>query len=158
MGKMFNTLVLSGFISIMLFLFDGSGVLSVIAQFFLSPPTDWGDFLSNALTSALGVSTIAGVSSIIIGSVFVKQDWLVRVGMFTVLISWVSAPFIRLWMLIGSKLSPEVCTNAYNCLAIQDGVTVTTLGMVVASLLVGPLVLYAFWACWTQIWSPESSG
>jgi len=157
MGKMFNTLVLSGVISIVLLIFDGSGLLGVIAQFFLSPPTDWGDFLLNALVSTLGIATVG--ASIAIGvAAFTKQDWLLRLGAFTVLASWVTAPFISLWTFMSSKLFPEaLCVNSYTCATLIEG-GFTTLGMITASLVVGPLILYALWACWSQIWSPESSG
>lgn len=159
MGKMFNALVLSGIISIVLLIFDGAGVLGVIAKLFLSPPTNWGTFLLDSLTTALGVSTIAGLSGIIIGATVIKLDWLVRLGFFTVLVSWVNAPFISLWTFLSGKILPlESCVNSYTCTILVDGGTATTLGMIISALIVGPMILYAVWACWTQIWSPESSG
>jgi len=157
MGKMFNTLLLSGLISIALLLLDGSGTLSVIGKLFLAPQTGWGDFLKDALTTALGGATLLGASAIIIGSVVIKQDWLVRAGMFTVLISWVEAPFISLWQFLGSKIVPlDACSNDYTCSQLINGVT--TEGMLLSGLLMGPLILYALWACWSYIWVPESTG
>ena len=158
MGKMFNTLVLSGMASIVLLLFDGNGALSVIGQMFLAPQTSWGSFIINALTSGLGIGTGVGVSAIIIGSVVIKQDWLLRLGMFTILISWVEAPLIALWQFMGSKIVPVgSCTNSYTCYELANQ-GITTGGMLIAGLLIGPIILYSFWACWSQIWSPESSG
>lgn len=157
MGKMFNTLVLSGMASIVLLLFDGNGAVSVIGQMFLAPQTDWGSFMLDALTSALGLGTAVGVGAIVAGAVFFKQDWLVRLGMFTVLVSWVEAPLIALWQFMGSKIVPiGTCNNAYTCSQIVNGAS--TGGMVITGLLIGPIILYALWACWSQIWSPESSG
>lgn len=158
MGKMFNTLVLSGIISISLFIMDGSGVLGTIADFFISPTGNFADFIINALKSELGILTSLGLGSIVIGTLYVKQDWLIRVGMFAVLLSWIEAPFIQLWTFVSGKiLTTTTCTAEFGCNAIVDGST-TTLGMIIAGLFVGPIILYAFWACWTQIWSPESSG
>ena len=157
MGKMFNTLVLSGIIAISLLLIDGSGSLNVIAQFFVSPPTDWGSFLIDALKSTLGVASISGALVIGIGAL-IKQDWLLRLGMFSIFASWVNMPFIRLWQFLSAKIfTTSNCTNQYVCSTLIDGSTTTTLGMVVAGLLTGPLILYALWACWSQIWSPETS-
>jgi len=159
MGKMFNTLVLSGLISIVLFIIDGSGVLGEIAKVFISPTADFADFIINALKSELGILTSLGLGSIVIGTLYVKQDWLIRVGMFAVLLSWVEAPFIQLWTFVSSKILTTItCTAEFGCNAIVDGSTTTTLGMIVAGLMIGPIILYAFWACWSQIWSPESSG
>ena len=157
MGKMFNTLVLSGLISLTLLLFDGSGVLGVIAELFLSPPSDWGSFILDALTSQLGIATTT--SAIVVGlGALVKQDWLVRLGFFSVLTTWVNAPFIRLWTFLSSKTFPEeACNVGYVCTPLVDG-GFTTLGMILSAFVVGPMILYALWACWSQIWSPESSG
>lgn len=157
MGKMFNTLVLSGLISIVLLIFDGAGILGTIAQFFLAPPGDWGAFVLNALTSELGIATVSSAIVVGIGAV-IKQDWLMRLGMFSVLLSWVEAPFIQLWTFLSSKTFPlETCSNTFTCATLVDG-GFTTLGMILSAVLVGPLILYSFWACWSQIWSPESSG
>jgi len=157
MGKMFNTLVLSGLISIVLVLFDGNGALSIIGKLFLAPQTDWGQFFGNALTTALGGLTILGGSAIIIGAVLIKQDWLIRAGMFTVVLSWVEAPFIQLWSFMGSKiLQADQCTGSYICYQLVSGAS--TGGMIVAGLICGPMILYALWACFNWIWSPESSG
>ncbi len=158
MGKMFNTLVLSGIASIVLLLFDGNGAIGVIGQMFLAPQTSWGAFLMDALTSGLGLATGVGVSAIIIGSVVIKQDWLLRLGMFTVLTSWVEAPLISLWQFLGSKIIPlEECTNSFTCYQLVNQ-GVTTGGMLIAGLIMGPIILYGLWACWSQIWSPESTG
>ena len=157
MGKMFNTLVLSGLSSIILLLFDGSGALSIIGRLFLAPQTSWGNFLSNALTTALGGFSLLGGAAIIIGAVVIKQDWLVRAGLFTVLVSWVEAPFIAMWQFMASKILTEAtCTNSYTCFQFANGAT--SGGMIVAGLVLGPIMLYALWACWSYIWSPESSG
>ena len=159
MGKMFNSLILSGIISIMLLIFDGSGVIGVIASLFISPPGNWGKFFLDALTSSLGISTLVGLAGIIVGATVIKLDWLVRLGAFTLLTSWVEAPFISLWTFFSSKILPlESCVNSYTCSILVDGGTPTTLGMIISAFLVGPLILYALWACWSQIWSPESSG
>jgi hypothetical protein len=158
MGKMFNTLVMSGLISITLLLLDGSGYLGVIAKLFLSPPTGWGDFIMNALSSGLGIATLGAGIVIGIGAV-IKQDWLLRLGFFAVLVSWVEAPFISLWQFLAGKILPlNSCTNAYTCNVLIDGASQTTLGMIIAALIVGPMVLYGLWACFSWIWSPESSG
>lgn len=158
MGKMFNTLVLSGLVSIALLIFDGSGLLGTIAQFFISPSTDWGDFILNAMFSGLGLATGVGLTSIVIGSVVIKQDWLMRLGFFTVLTSWVVSPLVSLWTFLSSKTFPlESCTNSFTCATLVDG-GFTTLGMILSGVIVGPLILYAIWACWSQIWSPESTG
>ena len=158
MGKMFNALVLSGLISIVLLVFDGAGVLGVIGQFFLSPPSDWGNFLLSAMLSELGIATSIG-GAVVIGAIVIKQDWLMRMGFFTLLATWVNAPFIALWNFLASKTFPlESCTSAYTCATLIDGSGFTTLGMILASVVVGPMILYALWACWSQIWSPESSG
>lgn len=156
MGKMFNALVLSGMISIVLAVLDGSGIIGTIAQFFISPPSEWGTFMINAMLNALGISTTLGISAIVIGSVVIKQDWLVRLGMFSVLVSWVTSPFILLWQFLSSKIVPlESCATGYDCSVLVNGATATTLGMLVSAVIVGPLLLYALWACWSQIWSPE---
>jgi len=158
MGKMFNTLVLSGLISLTLLIFDGSGILGVMAQFFISPPSAWGNFLLDAMFSELGLATGVGLGAVVIGSLVVKQDWLYRMGFFMVLASWVNAPFIQLWTFLSSKTFPlETCTNSFTCATLVDG-GFTTLGMILSALIVGPMILYALWACWSQIWSPESSG
>lgn len=156
MGKMFNTLVLSGLASITLLLLDGSGALGVIAQLFLSPSGSWGSFILDALKSGLGVLTGLGFTAIVIGTIYTKQAWLISLGMFTVLTSWVEAPLIGLWTFLSSKILPlESCTNSYTCAVLIDGASQTTLGMIVASLIVGPIILYGLWACYTQIFSPE---
>lgn len=157
MGKMFNTLVLSGMASIVLLLFDGNGAIGIIGQMFLAPQTNWGAFFIAALTSGLGLATGVGVSAIIIGSVVIKQDWLLRLGMFTILVSWIEAPLIGLWQFMGSKIMPlEQCTNSYTCYQLVSGAT--TGGMILSGLIMGPILLYGIWACWSQIWSPESTG
>jgi len=157
MGKMFNTLVLSGIISILLFLLDGSGYLGVIAKFFLSPPSDWWTYIYGALTSALGVASGLGLGAITIGTIWSKQDWLVRLGMFVVLASWVSTPFIQLWTFVSSKLlTTETCLSQGLCESLSISGTTTTLGMIIAGLIVGPLILYALWACWSQIWNGDA--
>jgi hypothetical protein len=159
MGKVFNTLLLSGLVSITLLLLDGTGYLGIIAQLFVSPQTNWGAFFLNALTSALGGATVLGGAAIIIGTLVIKQDWLVRAGMFTVVVSWVEAPFISLWQFIASKTFPlESCVNSYTCAVLFDGSMQTTLGMILSSILVGPLILYSTWAIFSWIWSPESTG
>lgn len=159
MGKMFNTLIMSGAISIILLLFDSNGALSVIGKLFLAPQTGWGTFFSSALTTALGGLSILGGAAIIIGSVVIKQDWLVRAGMFTVLVSWVEAPFISLWQFAGSKvLTTATCTPVGStiCSTLSNGAS--SAGMIVTGLIIGPMILYALWACWSYIWSPESTG
>ena len=149
MGKMFNTLLLSGVISIILLLFDGTGAISIIGKLFLAPQTGWGSFFTDALTSALGIST--GASLIVIGTgALIKQDWLLRLGMFTILVSWVEAPFIQLWQFLGSKILTETPCVGANCGLLVNGAT--TGGMVVAGFICGPLVLYALWACFQYIW------
>jgi hypothetical protein len=159
MGKVFNTLLLSGLVSITLLLLDGTGYLGIIAQLFVSPQTNWGAFFLNALTSALGGATVLGGAAIIIGTLVIKQDGLVRAGMFTVVVSWVEAPFISLWQFIASKTFPlESCVNSYTCAVLFDGSMQTTLGMILSSILVGPLILYSTWAIFSWIWSPESTG
>jgi len=159
MGKMFNTLVLSGLAAITLVLLDGGTAFGVIGKFFISPPTAWGAFLIDAMLSSLGIATGIGLGTIIIGSFVVKQDWLLRLGMFSVLASWVNAPFIALWTFMSSKiLTTGACVDSYTCATIIEGSTPTTLGMIVAGLIMGPVILYGLWACWSQIWSPESSG
>jgi len=157
MGKMFNTLVMSGIASIVLLIFDGNGALSVMGKLFLAPQTNWGTFLSGTLTTALGGLSILGGAAIIIGAVVIKQDWLVRAGLFTVITSWIEAPFISLWQFIASKILTETtCTNSYTCFQFANGAT--SGGMIVAGLIIGPIMLYALWAAWSYIWSPESSG
>lgn len=156
MGKVFNTLLLSGIVSIVLFLMDGIGYLGVIAKLFMSPQTDWGQFFLDALTTALGGATVLGGAAIIIGILVVKQDWLIRAGMFTVVVSWVEAPFISLWSFIASKLYPvSICSGAY-CDAFVG--TYSTVGMLIASIFVGPLILYSLWSIFSWIWNPESTG
>lgn len=157
MGKMFNTLVLSGIASIVLLLFDGNGAIGVIGQMFLAPQTNWGAFFMDALTSGLGLATGVGVSAIIIGSVVIKQDWLLRLGMFTVLVSWIQAPLVSLWQFMGSKIMPlEQCTNSFTCGQLVSGAT--TGGMLIAGLIMGPIILYGLWAVFSWVWAPESSG
>ncbi len=157
MGKMFNTLVLSGLASIVLLLFDGSGAIGVIGQMFLAPQTDWGAFFIDALTSGLGLATGVGITAIIIGSVVIKQDWLLRLGMFTIIVSWIEAPLISLWQFIGSKIIPlEQCTNSYTCYQLVSGAS--TGGMLIAGLIMGPIILYGLWAVFSWVWNPESSG
>lgn len=159
MGKMFNSLVLSGLASITLLLLDGTGTLGVIGKMFISPSTGWGNFVLDALTSALAGLTVFGAAAIVIGGLVLKQDWLYRAGMFVVLLSWIEAPFIALWTFLSSKiLTTNSCVDAYTCATIIDSATPTTLGAIVSGLIIGPIILYAFWACWSQIWSPESSG
>lgn len=159
MGKVYNALILSGIASIVLLLFDGTGVLSVIGRFFISPPTGWGTFVLDAMKSSLGVLTGAGVTAIIIGSTVIKMDWLLRLGWFTILISWIEQPLVQLWQFIGGKIAPlETCNNSLTCAVLVDGSTTTTLGMILAGLLIGPIIWYCFWACYNQVWSPESSG
>lgn len=149
MGKMFNTLLLSGLVSIVLLLFDGTGALSIIGQLFLGPQTGWGTFFSDALTSALGIST--GASLIVIGTgALLKQDWLLRLGLFTVLVSWVESPFIQLWQFIGSKILTDTPCIGEGCALVTNGAT--SGGMIVAGLICGPLVLYALWSCFQYIW------
>ena len=157
MGKMFNSLLLSGIASIALLLFDGAGQLSIIGQLFLAPQTGWGTFLTSALTTALGGLSILGGAAIIVGAVVIKQDWLVRAGLFTTLVSWVEAPLIGLWQFMGAKIFPlETCTNSYTCSQFINGAS--SLGMIISGLIIGPIILYALWACWSYIWAPESSG
>jgi len=157
MGKMFNTLVLSGIASVVLLLFDGSGALSVIGKLFIAPQTGWGTFFSSALLTALGGASILGAAAIIIGTTVIKQDWLVRSGMFTVLVSWIEAPLIGLWQFMGAKIVPlEECVNSYTCYQVVNGAS--SLGMIISGLIMGPIILYGVWACWSYIWSPESSG
>lgn len=158
MGKMFNTLVLSGFFSIALLLFDGGSNLGIIGQLFMGPQTSWGSFLFDALTSALGAATILGASAIVVGSFLIKMDWLVRAGLFTVLVSWVEAPFVAMWQFLGSKIVPVTIGNAGspNYFLLFNGAS--TSGMIIAGFIMGPLVLYAIWACFNYIWAPESSG
>ena len=159
MGKMFNSLVLSGLASIALILLDGSSALGVIGKLFISPSTGWGTFVLDALATSLAGLTIFGAAAIVIGGLILKQDWLFRAGMFTVLLSWIEAPFIAVWTFMSSKiLTTGSCVDTYTCATIIDGATTTTLGMIVAGIIIGPIILYAFWACWCQIWSPESSG
>jgi hypothetical protein len=147
MGKMFNALVMSGIISIVLLLFDGSGILGVIAQLFVAPPTNWGSFVTNAFIASLGGLTVLGASAIIVGSVLIKMDWLVRAGMFTVLLSWVEAPFIQMWTFLGSKLN---ATQIGSQSLLANGAT--SLGMVFTGIIIGPMILYAMWACIQYIW------
>jgi hypothetical protein len=159
MGKIFNTLVLSGIAAITLVLLDGSSAFGVIGQLFISPPTNWGSFIIDALTESLVGLTVFGGAVAVIGALIIRQDWLYRAGMFTILLSWVTAPLILLWSFMSSKiLTTDSCVDSYTCATIVEGSSQTTLGMIVAGLIIGPLILYAFWACWCQIWSPESSG
>lgn len=155
MGKLFNTLVLSGMASIVLLLFDGNGAINVIGKLFLAPQTDIGGMLIDALTSGLGLATGVGVSAIIIGSVVIKQDWLLRLGMFTILVSWIEAPLINLWQFMGSKIMPlEECTNSFTCYQLVNQ-GMTTGGMLIAGLIMGPIILYGIWAVFSWVWSPE---
>jgi len=157
MGKMFNILVFSGIASIVLLLFDGNGAISVIGQLFLAPQTDWGTFILDALTSGLGLATGVGVSAIVLGSVFIKQDWLLRLGMFTIVVSWITAPLIALWQFMGSKIIPlGTCTNSLTCYQLVNGAS--TGGMIITGLLMGPIILYGVWAVFSWVWAPESSG
>ena len=156
MGKMFNTLMMSGIASIVLLLFDSNGALSVVGKLFIAPQTSYGDFLSSALTTALGGATILGGSAIIIGTILIKQDWLVRAGMFTVLLSWVEAPLVSMWQFLGSKILTQAECVGTVCTEFVKGAS--SAGMIVTGLVVGPIILYSAWACWSYIWSPESSG
>lgn len=156
MGKMFNTLVLAGIFGITLFLFEGTASLGVIGQLFLGPQTNWGEFLKDALLSGLGIATLTG-AAIIVGAIIIRMDWIVRAGMFVILLSWVEAPFIAMWQFVGGKIVPlSNCTGSWACYQIVNGAS--TPGMIISGLIMGPLVLYAMWACFNYIWAPESSG
>lgn len=157
MGKLFNALVLSGMASIVLLLFDGNGAIGIIGQMFLAPQTEWGAFIIDAMKSGLGVLTGLGAAAITIGLIYSKQDWLLRLGMFTVISSWISAPLIGLWQFMGSKIMPLAeCTNSYTCYQLVSGAT--TGGMIISGLMIGPILLYGLWAVFSWVWSPESTG
>jgi hypothetical protein len=157
MGKLFNTMVLSGLASIVLFLFDGFPPEGIIGQMFMAPQMNPGLFIKEALTTALGIGTVLGGAAIIIGSFLIKMDWLVRAGLFTVLVSWVEAPFIAMWQFLGSKIT--VINNCVGDAACGQIVGATSsAGSIIAGFIMGPLVLYSIWACFNYIWAPESSG
>lgn len=157
MGKLFNALVLSGFASIVLFLFDGVNPDGVMGKFFMSPHTDWGTIIISMFTSVLGLSTAVGLTAIVVGLTIIRMDWIVRAGMFITLVSWVEAPFISLWQFMGSKIyAVQSCTGNWYCTELVQGAS--TSGMLLAGLIMGPLVFYSLWACFNYIWAPESSG
>jgi hypothetical protein len=157
MGKLFNALVLSGLVTIILFLFDGRPPTEIIGQLFFAPMDSPGSFLIKAITTSLGVATITGIGAVVIGSFLIRMDWLVRAGLFTILLGFVEAPFIAMWQFLGSKIT--VINNCVGSAACGQIVGATSsAGNVLAGLIMGPLVLYAAWACFNYIWSPESSG
>jgi len=153
MGKLFNTIVLSGFIQLALALFDTQGLnFTPVLNLFLNPTAASGSaFWLSFITSGAG---LAGLAGLVIGALIIRQDWLVRAGMFTTLFSWVVFPFIGLWNFIAGKLANitgSTCIGA-NC---SQFASVSNMGGIIAAILVGPLILYAVYSCLEYIWQGD---
>ena len=153
MGKLFNTIVLSGIIQLSLALFDKQGLnFTPVLNLFLNPTAVGGSaFWLNFITSGVG---LVGLAGIVIGALIIRQDWLIRAGMFVTLFSWVIFPFIGLWNFIAGKLANltgSTCSGL-NC---QQFSSVSGMGGVIAAIIVGPLILYSIWSCIEYIWSGD---
>jgi hypothetical protein len=158
MGKLFNSLIISGIVSIVLLLLNGSGVLGTVAQIFINPTShNFGNLIYDAFTNALGALTAAGAVAIFIGTFVIRLDWLIRAGMFTILESWISAPLVALWSFFNSQLaSLPGCKNGAICSSLTtSSLGGATLGSIIAGFIVGPLIIYSTWSCIEYVWSGD---
>ena len=152
MGKMFNSLLISVLIVIVITLIDGSEILfTPVLNLFFNPSTGAGDIFYTIFSNAMvGIGTVTIIIGTIMGA---RTDWLVRAGMFTVLESFILGPIVDLWNMIAPKITAySTCTGAI-CDSLS---TVNPFGAIIAGLIVGPLLLYAIWAGVEYVWKGDS--
>lgn len=166
MGKVFNSFIISAMIQLSLLLFDDGGTakLTPILGLMLRPAysgltgTSGSviDILTSFFSTGLG---LAGVAALVIGTIWIKQDWLVRGGFFVTFFSWVIFPMIDFWNTIASKVS-SIPGISSGCLPTSTSkicglIGVSGFGGIIASLIAGPLIVYAMWACLEYIWGGD---
>lgn len=159
MGKLFNSMVMGIGITVALWLFNGNGFEATSVVFFLLNPSAYKTsefWTSLTVFASVGSLVVIGIGALI------KQDWLYRAGIVGSIASIVLSPYIALFTFLSGQ------TNYISACESSVGTTGVTLcsqlneiggiGQIIALVVAGPLLLYALWACYSWIFSPESSG
>jgi len=111
MGKIFNFLLLSVCIQVGLLLFAGTGSdvnisvdngqeTAVTALF--TEPQDWFNNLFFTFLSASFTAFGLGAAAVIVGTFFVRNEWIFYAGMGAIFLSFI-APFINLWQVLSAQ-------------------------------------------------------
>lgn len=155
MGKLFNSIMLGVIILILLYFFNGSGIDANSVFSMLLNPSNWGQSPFYAVFGISGLVT--GLGAIVIGlGAIIKQDWVSRAGIVLSLNTIVLAPYVALFTFFAAGPNyASTCINSPICSQLNS---IGGIGQFVALLIVGPLFLYAFWACISWIFSPETTG
>lgn len=116
MGKLYNALIIVFAVNFALILFTSQSIPTSDLWKFLLSPFDWSNlslyaFLSDTLL-------VAGVGAIILGSIWVKQDWIMYAGIAGVFLSF-GATLFGAWTFFQSHMSsivgcalPTACQQA----------------------------------------------
>lgn len=152
MGKLFNSMILGIGITFSLLILNGSGTTPTSLFLMLFNPGGYevnGFYLMFAGLATLTGGVLIGIAAII------RQDWLARGGIVLGLSSIVLAPFIDFFNFIvaqtnfisaGCDIASPVCNQLNN---------IEGMGQIFGLVLVGPLFLYALWACIEYIWGGD---
>ena len=155
MGKLFNSILMGVLMLLVLYFFNGSGQNTNSVFDMLLNPSNWEN--SNFYLT-FGLSTlVAGLGAIVIGlGAIIKQDWVSRAGIVISLNTIVLAPYIAVFtFLTGAANYSSSCINSPICSQLNS---LGGIGQIISLVFVGPMFLYAFWACISWIFSPESTG
>lgn len=154
MGKLFNSMLLGSVLMIAMYLFNGSGQNSPTLVGLLLNPTGWKSSEFISLFAFAGISTLAGGIAIGLGAIL-KQDWITRAGWIGILMPIVIQPYVSFFTTINSFtgfIDPTCVGSATFCNSLSYS---GQIGQVIGYLLVGPLFLYAVWACIEWVWKGD---
>ena len=154
MGKLFNSMIMGTIAIFTLLIFDSSGQTPTSLFLLLLNPVD---YKTSSFYLLFGISSLATISGgILIGTAaLLRQDWLMRAGFVTSLSSIVIFPFVDLFRFIVAKTN-YIASNCVGSPVCSQLNAINGMGQIFGLVFVGPLFLYAFWACIEYIWKGDS--
>jgi hypothetical protein len=154
MGKLFNSMIGGILSTLVLLLFNSTGILPTSLFLMMLNPVN---YQNNAFYLIFGISGLATLSGgILIGiAAIVRQDWLLRAGIVSSLSSIVIFPYVDLFRFVVAQTNyiSSGCTTSPVCTQLN---AIGGMGQIFGLIFVGPIILYTFWACVNYIFVAES--
>jgi hypothetical protein len=154
MGKLFNTMIMGVMITVVLLVFNGGGQNPTSLFLMMMNPSNYENSSFYLIFGLSGLATLTG--GILIGvAAIIRQDWLLRAGIISLLNTIVIAPFVDLFKVIHSQTNfigvGHTCMTSPLCSYIETG----GVGQLIALVIVGPMIIYALWASIEYIWKGD---
>ena len=154
MGKLFNAMILGVCSTLVLLIFNSSGITPTSLFLMLLNPASYENNAFYLIFGISGLATITGVISIGVAAI-IKQDWLMRGGFVASLSSIVIFPFVDLFRFIVAQTN-YIAANCVNSPVCSQLNSIQGMGQIIALITVGTLILYALWASVEYIWRGDS--